>query len=184
LQVLDVEENDITELPFEMGKMDRLRSLRLLPNPLTQPPLSFLNILTLMARLQSTLTAEVADGIATVNLTTYFRYLGDHKCPPDSTEALYLCAACGELDIREEDARGRIQQRTIMELPRFAHFREWIRSELQELSQCHSCEPDSYGIYKLGEDTSCGCQMHWDCRKNFTMRERNVAGWDSDEGVY
>ena len=42
----------------------------------------------------------------------------------------------------------------------------------------------TYGIYKLGNDIACGCQMHWDCRKNFTMRERNIAGWDQDEGVY
>jgi hypothetical protein len=174
----------IAELPSEMGKMDQLRSLRLLPNPLAHPPLSFLNVLTLMARLQSTITSEAADGIATVHLRTYLRLLGDNKCPRGSTEDLYLCAACGELDLREEDLQGRIQQRRIMELPRFSHFREWIRSELQELSQCSSCDPHTYGIYRLGQDTACGCQMHWDCRKNFTMRERNIAGWDEDEGVY
>lgn len=168
-----------------MGQLD---ILSLLPNPLRQPPVSFHNLLSLMALLETSLTGETATEIATRNLTCYIGIQAGHRLPANSTEELHLCVACGELDLREEDAQGRIHPRVIMKLPRFSHFREWVRSELQESAKCGFCDPAIYGIYKLGDTVSCGCQMHWDCRKSFTIRRPEEEGdldtWDRDEGVY
>jgi hypothetical protein len=167
-------------LPPELGKLDQLRSLRLQQNPLRDPPLSLIKVLALLSRLQTT-SIEAADGIMAINLSSFLRIHGGEAFPDDPSCGLYLCASCGELDFRTEDAHSRLRHRRIMELPRFMQCREWLRGELQEQAKCTACDPDGYGMYRLGERTACGCQMHWDCRKNFTIHERRIGGWESDD---
>jgi hypothetical protein len=168
--------------------MGQLKGLGLLPNPLQQPPVSLLELLSQIALLEANLTGEAAEVIAARNLTCYLGIQGRRKLPAGSTEELYLCVCCGELDLREEDPQGRIQPRVIMQLPRFSLVREWVSNRLRELAQCGVCDSYIYGIYRLGDEALCGCQMHWDCRKRPTMpwseEEGDLDTWDRSEGVY